>query len=204
MSKEKGKTRRGITIMYIILALVIVFILLTVILNNVVFTRVEVVGSSMVGTLNDGDVVVASKKAKPKRGDIVVIKNLEENKHVIKRMVAVAGDTIMFKSGNFYVKKKNTTEFVETLGVPLTSNAYFNEGVEYVIENGTCFYLGDNYAISKDSRENGCCLVKDITAVVPKWAVKMKKFSTFMVKKIRQPISKFFKSCGVYYRVVTN
>lgn len=207
---KRTNPQKGVTVMYIIFAVIIVLLVLMLIINNVVFMRVEVSGTSMYSTLNDGDVVVASKKAKARRGDIIVIDKVKitgtdeegnaEYAYLIKRLIATAGDTVVFRADGLYLKKHGESEFSlvsEALLSGGLDGGFFKEGEETVIGENQIFYIGDNVTNSYDSRHYGTTDKKNIVAVVPKWAVSCRKFTTFTVKKIISPVRSFFqgKSC---------
>ncbi len=212
--------QKGVTVMYIVIAVIIVLLVLMLIVNNVVFMRLEVSGSSMETTLQDGDVVVASKKAKAKRGDIIIIDKVKETgtdskgnvtyAYLIKRLIATEGDTVRFETDGLYLKQKGADDFklvskatvstVSDLSKPQYDGdaiKYFIVGKEEVIGKNQILYIGDNVTNSNDSRYYGTTDKKNIVSVVPKWAVKTKKATTFIVKKIISPVKAFFqgKSC---------
>ncbi len=101
------------------------------------FQLCEVRGTSMVNTLQDGDHVLLLKTSKTyKRGDIVVITKDDENKktktNIIKRVIAVGGDSIMFvqreDDENFillYMKKNGEEEFSL-----IDESSYINEPMQ--------------------------------------------------------------------------
>lgn len=77
------------------------------------YSLVPIIGSSMENTFVDGDVVLCKNNAKVNRGDVVIISGEgvrqtvegEEQFLIIKRVIAIAGDTIKFSDGNVYLKR---------------------------------------------------------------------------------------------------
>ena len=135
----------------IISALVVITILFI-----FVFRVVNVDGTSMKPTLQNNDkVIVSTVGYKPERGDIVVISSTDGlNEPIVKRIVAVGGDTvdINFTTG---VVTVNGTE--EDYTDELTSQQ-FDIAFPITVPEGTVFVLGDNRGNSLDSRSTriGC------------------------------------------------
>ncbi|MCI8412600.1 MAG: signal peptidase I [Clostridia bacterium] len=143
------------------------------------FQLCEIKGASMLNTLHDGDHILLLRiSTQYKRGDIVIITKEKEdssqsnkNKNIVKRVVAVAGDSIRFDLVNngddaevvLYLMKKGTDEFLPVsepyLKEPMNKNSpSFSKiefGKEIKIEDGFIYVLGDNRNISQDSREDG-------------------------------------------------
>ncbi len=137
----------------------VVGILLFVFAGRVVNVR----GTSMYDTLNNGDKVICSKLFyTPKRGDIVVFR--PENDHVfdyslVKRIVAVGGQTVSidFAAGVVYVDGQALDE--PYTFAPTTSPEDFTDPV--TVPQGKLFVMGDNRNASTDSRSNLVGLVDE-------------------------------------------
>lgn len=120
------------------------------------FRVVNVDGSSMKPTLQNKDkVVVSTVGYEAQRGDIVVISSTDGlKKPIVKRIVAIGGDTvdINFTTG---VVTVNGTE--EEYTNELTSQQ-FDIAFPITVPEGTVFVLGDNRSVSLDSRSTrvGC------------------------------------------------
>lgn len=109
----------------------------------------------MYSTLWDGDYLLLLSNVfyhTPKQGDIVVIskKSFDNGSPIVKRVIATEGQTvdIDFENGIVYVD-----------GVALREDYINNltvnpEGVAFplTVDEGCIFVLGDNRAVSKDSR----------------------------------------------------
>jgi signal peptidase I len=113
---------------------------------------------SMENTLFPNDYIFLSKQAyslggEPRRGDIVVFRSdiINESdgtvKNLIKRVIAVEGDTVEIHDGVVYVNG-------EALDEPYTKDGY-TEGQmpEITVPENDLFLLGDNRQKSKDSRD---------------------------------------------------
>lgn len=74
-----------------------VAVVLALVVNTFLFSLVQVDGQSMVPTLNHGERLVVRKIAyEPKKQDIVIIKSGVLDKYIVKRVIALPGDTISF------------------------------------------------------------------------------------------------------------
>lgn len=125
----------------------------------------RVKGNSMYTTLCDKDFVLLWRPVKEyKKGDIVFFTNEKESREVVKRIVGMPGDSIDIDShGNVYINDEIIEEdYVTSDTVKREGNITFPvqlAGDEY-------FVMGDNRAISYDSREMGPIKRKDIDGKV--------------------------------------
>ncbi len=136
--------------------------LLVVVIFTFIFRIATIDGESMLYTLEHGDkVVISNLNYTPKRGDIVVVSrnaqnsisgNAQSNEPIIKRVIAVGGETvdIDFGTGTVYVDGKALKE--DYIGTP-TYDKYDVEFPLYIPE-GYIFILGDNRGNSMDSRDS--------------------------------------------------
>lgn len=130
---------------------------------------VGVEGRSMLPTLKDGDMLLLSTRGSGyQRGDVIVIDRYTESP-LIKRVIAVGGDTISItRDGTVTVNGK---ELEEKYIQGFTNLNDFSG--EVTVPRGTLFVMGDNRSTSKDSRtsEVGFVSVKDVVgkAVVRVW-----------------------------------
>ena len=109
-------------------------------------------GPSMQPNLYSGDRMLTEKISylfhPPRRGDVVVVDRPGNQKTLVKRVIAVAGETIEVRSGHAWVNGQPIDEpWVEQFGGP-------GYGPEVVPEDHV-FILGDNRAVSHDSRAIG-------------------------------------------------
>lgn len=139
----------------------------------------DVHGSSMVPTLQNGDkVLVSDLLYEPARGDIVVFKkdSYDDNKALVKRVIAVAGDVVNidFERGIVYVNGEALEE--DYLDV-LTNNKLDFIGPQTVPEN-CLFVMGDNRNASTDSRDKRIGMV-DKRLVIGKVLLVIYPFDSF-------------------------
>ncbi len=130
----------------------IVVVLITLFIINFVGVRTQVIGTSMSPTLSDGDNLIVEKVSyrfsKPKRFDIIVFPYQQTNKHYIKRIIGLPGETVQIIDGYVYINGELLEEdygnaVMQTAGI--AANPIILGGDEY-------FVLGDNRNNSEDSR----------------------------------------------------
>ena len=134
-------------------------VIAVVVLFTLVFRIATIDGPSMNDTLLHGQrIVISNLGYSAKQGDIVVISRntenssetqTENNTPIIKRVIAVGGQTvdIDFETGTVYVDRVPLDE-------PYVSSQTNKRDVEFpkYVPEGYVFVLGDNRAISLDSR----------------------------------------------------
>ncbi len=142
------------------------------------FFLVDIDGSSMQPTLYDGETVLCNRTSKAAVGDVVVIKGESENGYIIKRIIAVAGQTVQIREGLVYVDGVMLEEPYKE-GQTIDFDGKWSEPT--VVKENEIFYLGDNRLVSKDSRSQsfGTCLGEQIVGVVPSWAITVKPLTSF-------------------------
>ncbi len=175
------------------------------------FGGVEVDGASMNKTLYSTEQLLVRYVKDGKgieRGDIVVVyvenypeiqkenagkREEDKLKYLIKRLIAVEGDTVRCTDGQISIRYAGTEEFVE-LDEPYAyystdkGRAEYDFKKDYVVGEGEIFFLGDNRCNSIDSRYNESYYTAsgvkrcshlpdrlykatDVFGVVPEWAV---------------------------------
>lgn len=139
----------------------------------------DVHGTSMFPTLNNGDkVLVSDLFYEPARGDIVVFKkdSYDDNKALVKRVVAVAGDVVNidFEKGVVYVNGEALEE--DYIDVLTTTKIDFI-GPQTVPDN-CLFVMGDNRNASTDSRDKRIGMV-DKRLVIGKVLLVVYPFESF-------------------------
>lgn len=143
-------------IIYLFAAVLLVF--------SMIFRIVVVSGSSMYNTLIDGDYILLISNVfyrDVKQGDIIVASkdSFRDGEPIVKRVIATEGQTvdIDFNAGVVYVD-----------GVALEESYTYTattvqEGITFplTVEEGCVFVMGDNRAISLDSRNPAIGMVDE-------------------------------------------
>ena len=129
--------------------------------HTFVIEPVRVRSDSMEPTLRAGSVLLIDKVTfhtrGPHRGELIVANDPRTGESIVKRVVAVAGDSVGIENGLLVV---NGTTVVENyLDNANMEGFYFGPDV---VPAGHVFLLGDNRSISVDSRAFGPVAVDDI------------------------------------------
>ena len=167
---------------YVLLLLMGTGSLLSYALNvrNQLLQPFRIPGASMYPTLSPGDRFIAVKNAyrnsDPQRGDLVLFTNPDNRRQFwVKRVIALAGDTVAVKGGNLYVNGvKLSVESIGPGAVSGTSGQIFDEDnngaknrifisqgrpaldfPEITVPQYECFVLSDNRNEGRDSRHFG-------------------------------------------------
>ena len=142
----------------------------------------NVYGDSMYPTLSSGDAIFTQKLStyfkSYKRGDIVILdgSNMEGyygKEYLVKRVVALPGETVKIENGNVYIKPAGGTEFYQLVENYLptgTKTTMMDDGMkrgynEVTLGEDEYYCLGDNRPVSNDSRNLGPFTVNRIKGV---------------------------------------
>lgn len=145
------------------IAILIVVAAMAVLVATLWMPVLRIYGSSMVPTLEDGQIVVAVKSSHFEQGDIVAF--YQGNKMLIKRYIAEAADWVNIdEDGNVYVNG-------EELDEPYIAEKSFGETnieLPYQVPDERYFLIGDNRDVSIDSRNTavGCVSKEQIVGKV--------------------------------------
>ena len=133
----------------------------------------QIAGTSMEPSLNDGEIVILAKTNRLKSGDLCAF--YYSNKILIKRIIGVPGDYIWInKEGAVYVNNQELDE-------PYVSEKALGEcDVEfpYQVPENNYFMMGDHRETSIDSRSSTIgCIAED--QMIGKILCKVWPFSSF-------------------------
>lgn len=148
VQRQRYKRRYGIVLRSTIYTLVVVAALA--VLVATLWTPVlQIYGSSMTPTLNEGQFVVSLKGAKFQQGDLVSF--YIGNKLLVKRVIAVPGDWVnITEDGTVYVNDERIDE-------PYVDAPAFGQcdlELPYQVPESSYFLMGDHRESSVDSRSS--------------------------------------------------
>ncbi len=157
-TKEEEKKKRSKLSICIEIGIYIALIFICVyVVPRYVCQRTSVSGESMEDTLHDGESLLIDKISyrlhDPERYDIIVFypkgKEVDDSEYYIKRIYGLPGETIQIE--------KNTIKINgQVIEDKYAKNAMDDEGVAakgYTLKEDEYFVLGDNRAVSLDSRK---------------------------------------------------
>ena len=189
-SQKRKKTPLGVA--WSVVVEVAKILMLVLLLRAYVVQVSQVTGPSMEGTLEQDDRLIVDRVTPSiannqdkwwinwipgfmtpelKRGDIIVVRSPEDpGLELVKRLIALPGDTLKFEEGKLYLKPGGGSEFeevnedylsAEDLILPDGSVAsyvdgdlggFIDEGDEILVPEDRIFVMGDNRSHSNDSR----------------------------------------------------
>lgn len=153
---ERRRLKRGKQFCHILgntVAILLVVAAVAVLLVTLFLPVLQVSGTSMEPTLEDGDVIVLVKTLDFESGDLRAVR--VSGNVLLKRMIAGPGDWVNIdKEGNVYVNGELLEEpYVTDKSLGITDITY-----PYQVPDNSIFVMGDHRSVSVDSRssEVGC------------------------------------------------
>lgn len=201
----------------VILVIAVIILIAVTALKTFVFSPVQVSGSSMETTVQDGDWLIMRKTKNINYGDVIIVRTSgsgDSSVYYIKRVIGLPGDVVYTLNGEVYRKKSGQSsaekidepyaryldsvggEWVESENGGTYAPPSSREDLkEYVVGDDEVFFLGDNRKHSRDSREIGARKLSDVIGVVDEWALNNRRsYSRYFdfSQKVSRFISKFF------------
>ena len=152
LNRVRYKERYGKTLRSTVYALITVAAI-AVLVATLALPVLQIYGSSMTPSLEDGEIVVSIKTADFEKKDIVAF--YYNNKILVKRVIATSGEWVeLDKEGNLYVNG-------ELIDEPYIEEKALGEcdiEMPYQVPEGRIFVMGDHREVSIDSRSSvvGC------------------------------------------------
>ena len=162
LSREKYKYRFASVLRSTVSTLVVIAAF-AILVATLWLPVLQIYGSSMTPTLEEGQIVVSVKGSKFERGDLVAF--YIGNKLLVKRVIAAPMDTVVIaEDGTVYV---NNEELVE----PYVSDKALGEcdlEFPYQVPDSRYFLMGDHRSVSVDSRSSsvGCVAEEQIVGKI--------------------------------------
>lgn len=134
--------------------------IIALILINFIIRPIQVKGSSMYPTLEDGEIgisnLIGMNISGIERFDIVIIYMEDKDEYLVKRCVGLPGETIAYHGGELYVNGEVIAEdFLDEEYVSTFGDAFMDEVEEITLAEDEYYCVGDNRPRSTDSRYYG-------------------------------------------------
>ena len=124
------------------------------------YYRLAVVnGDSMEPTYTQGDIIFVKIGKTTQRGDIVVIDSKAIGRRIVKRVIAVEGDTVQTDGEAIWVNGVILEE-------KYLKEPYAMEDVFLTVPDKSIYVMGDNRNHSRDSRIIGAVSIAEVVGVV--------------------------------------
>ncbi len=140
---------KGLKIIFV-LAIVITIVIA---LFMTFFVIIPIEGRSMLPTVEDADNVLVLKLVDIARGDVVVFEGSNGEGRLIKRVIAIEGDSVELKENSQGILKFFVND-IELKEEYVYNDMYISpQHIPHkaVVPKGCFYYLGDNRIVSKDS-----------------------------------------------------
>ncbi len=157
--KRERYRRRFRKIIKNTISTLIIIAAIAVLITTLILPVLQIAGTSMEPTLNNGDIVVLLKTSKLHYGDLCGFSY--SNKILIKRVIAMPGDSVVIDDeGNVFVNGEQIDEpYITEKGLGECDIEF-----PFTVPENTYFLMGDHRTTSIDSRSTviGCIPMEQI------------------------------------------
>ncbi len=161
---------RSLLIAGLLLLVIFILSLSVAFIKENVFKAYKIPSRSMEPTILAGDLLIVARSQaarNPNRGDLIVFEcPTDPSKELIKRVVAVGGDTVEIRNKELWLNGKAVKESYaihqEVDVIPATQSTRDNMGPQ-IIPADSYFVMGDNRDRSYDSRDCGAVAKNKVT-----------------------------------------
>ncbi|MBI2949364.1 MAG: signal peptidase I [Verrucomicrobia bacterium] len=130
------------------LARVLIVVVIVFVLFKFVFIPIKVVGISMEPTYVEGRIRLVNKlayrKSEPQRGDIVAVRMKSEPVVLLKRIIGLPGERVVFSDRKIYVNGKR----LEEPYVKLSVHHSWSSNWAWIIPKNAYLVIGDNRSMA--------------------------------------------------------
>jgi len=159
--QQEPRPRRADRLAIVLIVPLAVLLTVIVLVFYVFFSPLRVDGPSMLPTLLDQDLLLMTRDyPQPARGDIIATSVLFHGApdDVIKRVIALPGDTVEIRGDIAYVNGVAEPDRGQVVYAPAAVNI-----APQVIPADSLWVMGDNRAVSADSRNIGPVAAADVS-----------------------------------------
>ena len=171
MSTHYGRMRKFFASLLEVLEIAVIAVAAVFIVRTFLVQPFLVSGTSMVPTFSNGDYVLTDEFTyrirPPERGEVVVFHDVSDySTYLIKRVIGLPGETVIINNNTITIEnKQNPNGFVLNESY-LPAGTVTAGDATWTLSSSSYFMMGDNRAVSYDSRSWGPLPAGNIVGLV--------------------------------------